>query len=302
MSPISTKLKVTYDTVGRICEEDKNLTLQVALPLRYVYYALFVTCITLAKKLWHGCNMVANLNLYQISLEIKRYSDAKWLCTSLGGSMTLDVGQKFHQTFGDSTYCETHATDLKYWIPVKLKNYSDGVYKWSSDTYLDNNIGINELRWARSQPNAFGIDKCVGMIEISGKYFANDDDCERLACSLCKIPVISLFYLRGEGPENLLFSRYNQVNEPTLLDRVYFLFFESQTDDSKLVFEGKTGLSKISWIPSQKVASIKRYDSKPILQGGKSTLNISYLMTDPFGKHRGLRWTFTRVKSTSKYH
>ena len=209
--------------------------------------------------------------------------------------MTQDISQKFHHSFGDSSYCKTHATDLKYWIPVTLKNYFDGVYKWSSDTYFDNDSGVDKLSWARSQPNALGIDKCVGLIEISGKYFANDDDCKRLACSLCKMPGITLFYLRGEGPKNLLFSRYKHVNEPMLLDKVYFLFLESQTDDSNLVFEGKTGLSKITWIPSKKIASIKRYDSKPILVGGQSTVNISYLISDPLGHQPDLGWTFTRV-------
>ena len=121
--------------------------------------------------------------------------------------MTSDVYEKFHHTIGESTYCDARATDLKYWIPITLKNYSGGEYHWSSHADLDKKFEIKELNWATSQPNAYGIDKCVGMIDIAGKYFANDDDCERLACSLCKIPDISLFYLRGEGPEDLLFSR-----------------------------------------------------------------------------------------------
>ena len=206
--------------------------------------------------------------------------------------MASDIYENFHHTIGESTYCDAHATDLKYWIPITLNNYSDGEYHWSSHADLDNKFDIKELNWATSQPNAYGIDNCVGMIDIAGKLFANDDDCERLACSLCKISDISKFYLRGEGPENLLFSRYNKEKHPTLLDRVYFLFLESQTDN--LVFDGQTGLSKITWIPSTKIVSIKRYDSKPILFGGKTTLNISYLRS-AFGHHPGLRWKFTRV-------
>ena len=116
--------------------------------------------------------------------------------------MALNID--FLRSFGNSTYCDDLPTSLKYWIPVVLKNYSDHEYHWSSDSYPKDNVQPPELKWATSQPNSCGIDKCVGMVEISGKYLANDYDCESPACSVCKIPDFNLFYLRGEGPKNLL--------------------------------------------------------------------------------------------------
>ena len=132
------------------------------------------------------------------------------------------------------------------------------------------------------------------MIEVSSKYFANDASCERPVCSVCKIPDFNLFFLRGEGPENLLLSKQSeQAQEFTLLDRIYSLFLESQNDTSSLVFEGQTGLSQITWIPSKRIARIRRYDNQPIISGtSKLDLNLIH----PFGQFRSMRWVFTRVK------
>ena len=140
----------------------------------------------------------------------------------------------------------------------------------------------------------------VFVTEISGKYFANDENCETRACTVCEIPDFSYFYLRGEGPDKLLSSQYNQRKDFALLDRIYSLLLESQTNTSSLVFEGQTGLSQITWIPSNKIVSIRRYDDKPIISGSeKSTLNID-LTRHPFGQYTNMRWVFTRVRRIAK--
>ena len=64
--------------------------------------------------------------------------------------MASDIYENFHHTIGESTYCDAHATDLKYWIPITLNNYSDGEYHWSSHADLDNKFDIKELNYILS--------------------------------------------------------------------------------------------------------------------------------------------------------
>ena len=160
--------------------------------------------------------------------------------------MSLDID--FHHSLGNSTSCDILQPPLKYWVPVVLKNSSDGIYQWSSDTYPKNGELPPELNWETTQPNSYGIDKCVYVTEFSGKYLANDDNCESRACTVCEIPDFNYFYLRGEGPEILLSSQYKQTQDFDLLDRIYSIHLESQTNASSLVFEGQNGLSQITWI------------------------------------------------------
>ena len=82
-------------------------------------------------------------------------------------------------------------------------------------------------------------------------------------------------------------------------DSKYYLFLEMQRNMSKLVFEGQNGLSQITWHPSEKKSSIKRYDKKEILKKKtrlEMNLDLEIGYTHPFGHFPELRWTFTNVR------
>ena len=214
------------------------------------------------------------------------------VCTNLGGKMAFEFGQDFKFTIGDPTECDQDPT---YWIPVVFSNYSKGQYQWSwdIDSYNDQN-DLSIINWSNSQPNEYGIGKCVGLAMISGKYYANDISCGQPRCSVCRVPVVHSYYFRGPGLENMLAS-YNHPEIPNFLDREYSLLLDQQRNSSKLVFEGQTGLSQIIWYPNKKTNVIKRYDNKDIMPNQK-TFNISYNM-DPFGHFLGSKWIFTHVRS-----
>ena len=110
--------------------------------------------------------------------------------------MELEIGHDLQYTVGDPNSCNT---DPKYWIPLKLDSYSNGNYDWSNDVERD----MTNLKWSLSQPNTYGMDKCVGVTEFSGENYANDIDCDSPRCSVCEIPFAQTFYLRGPGPKGL---------------------------------------------------------------------------------------------------
>ena len=202
--------------------------------------------------------------------------------------MALQINQDLQYTLGDSNSCNT---DPRYWIPVVLDDYSNGQYNWSNDARKGDSLSVSNLKWSISQPNAYGIEKCVGVKEISGEYYANDIDCDKPLCSVCNIPLAHPFYLRGPGPEGLNF--YHRIGIRDFLDRKYSLLLEAQKNSSHLVFGGQTGLSQMTWYPSDKMSIIKRYDNQEITQG-KIELEMPYFV-DPFGRYKGLNWIFTNV-------
>ena len=209
------------------------------------------------------------------------------LCSKLGGYMALDISQK-QFSVGDTTGC-----NRKYWQPIKLDNYSNDQYFWSGDTHEDVENYINNLNWMNSMPNAYGTEECLDVTELSGNYYANDVECEVTRCSICSVPAVNSFYLRGPGLEGI--DRWHRLGLRNFLDHKYSLSLELQENSSHLVFEGENGLSKITWYPLEKTALIKRYDNKVILDKQK-IMKINY-HTDPFGYFRSLEWVFTGVSS-----
>ena len=221
--------------------------------------------------------------------EKRRYNDAKTLCSNLGGKMALDISHDFHYTVGDYNSC---TDDPKYWIPVKLDRYSKGNYEWSSDVESD----MKKLKWSISQPNTYGMDKCVGVMEFSGENYANDIDCDSPRCSVCAIPFAHTFYLRGPGPKGM--NSFNSEDILEFFDRKYSLLQELQTNTSFLVFEGQTGTSQITWYPSKKISTFRRYDNKELLPG-KKIMYIDY-QYQPFGHYTKLNWVWTHVSVAAK--
>ena len=223
-------------------------------------------------------------------LMLNSYDKAKKLCENLGGEMALEIDGNFHHTIGDPSLCNS---DPNYWIPVKLNHYSNGQYHWYSDTGLEEK-NIDIIQWSTSQPNEQGFAECVGLTNISGQYYANDIDCDYPRCTVCKVPSAHTFYLRGPGPNGLPSLHKRGISN--FLDRRYSLLLDLQKNSSYMVFEGQTGLSQISWYPSRKISTVKRYDNLELVNG-ETTLSMNYYM-DPFGTFSSLKWTFTGVSLT----
>ena len=207
--------------------------------------------------------------------------------------MALEIGQDFQQTVGNPTKCNDN---IKYWLPIKLEGYSEGHYHWSGDQYFDSNYNVKNINWTTSQPNSYGNEKCAGVTQISGKYFANDISCDSPRCAVCNIPVVNSFYLRGPGPEGLAYQHRKGLTN--IIDRKYSLLLELQKNTSQLIFVGQTGLSQITWFLSKKILAVKRYDNAD-LQPGKKSLNLNYIV-QPFGQYPWLHWSFTNVSSMNR--
>ena len=200
--------------------------------------------------------------------------------------MIVDMEKDVQYTLGDKTDCYMDPT---YWIPVLLESYSEGTYQWTNDANFELEE-IERIKWFKSQPNTYGIQKCVGVTDVSGTYYANDVGCLQPRCSVCEIPYVHSFYLRGPGQKGVIKG----------IDREYSLMFELQTNSSHFVLEGQTGLSQITWDPSKKSSIVRTYDNKDIFNGDK-TISINY-RNDPLGRFSKLKWTFTSVSSCNIYH
>ena len=196
--------------------------------------------------------------------------------------MTMRVDQEFQHTIGDPTVCSGRT---KFWIPVVLGAYTDDHMNWVADSSTE--VQDGDHNWARSQPNGDGIQHCVGVMEISGEYFWNDIDCSSYAlCSVCTVPVVQTFYLRG--------LRQKQV--PKDIDIKYSLLMEMQTNGPNTVFEGQRGLSQITWYPLEKRTVLKRYDNEQVISGEEKL----EMMQDPFGLLNNFDWIFTNVRSLKR--
>ena len=135
---------------------------------------------------------------------------------------------------GDPENCKnTNTATVKvFWMPVVQGNMINGQYQW-----LDNRRGFNDtpmtgLKWKRSEPNGLHTEPCVTAWLLDGEYLWNDESCHPLKCSICDMPVIQTYWLRG----------------PDLFDHKYLFSLDSQENSSKIRFEGVES-SWIIWTP-----------------------------------------------------
>ena len=222
---------------------------------------------------------------------ISSYNDAKRTCSNFGGELSMDVSQEFlpKYTFGDPAICSGRT---KFWLPIVLDGYFPSEewgrkkkYRWLSDQQNGKEISLSEQKWARSQPNGYGSQNCVGAMETSqDEYFWNDVGCSTKLCSVCTIPVVQTYYLRGPGPNKHISDH---------IDRKYSLLMELQDDDQNVVFEGQGGKSQITvYSENEAIKTIlKRYDNKSI-KGVGTTIEYH---GNPFGIISEMQWKFTRV-------
>ena len=207
---------------------------------------------------------------------------AKRTCSNLGGEMIMAVGKDFDHSIGDPSLCKaSHAWGGKQvvWIPVTLDSKSkETANQW---IYNKKPLKKHQQKWAKSQPNGYGAQQCVAVWQVpNGTHVWYDADCLDKYCSICAIPAVQTFYLRG--------SVTNGISND--IDQKYSLLMEMQNSIPKLVFEGQRGLSQIAWFPIKEEMVIYRYDDKE----GQHSVR---LQGNPFGF--GLNdkrdWIFTNV-------
>ena len=150
------------------------------------------------------------------------------------------------------------------------------MYKWVDDNDSRNRSETENQKWAESQPNGLGIDKCA--VDYLNKDLWYDTKCEYLFCSLCTVPTVQTYLLRGSKEKGL--------------DHEYSLAIETQKDNSKINFRGES-FSKIVWHPLEKRTQI--------FQEGEESARI-VLDQNPFGgfteairQGKSKKWKFTNV-------
>ena len=238
-----------------------------------------------------------SLRIYNIKLlSFERYEKAKRTCSNLGGDVTMAVNEDLDQEVGNPSLCEAPPAwggKQVVWLPVVLDSIEGGANQWRTDSSTTSKTPLrkDEQKWAISQPNGLGIQQCVSLWQThNGSRVWYDVDCHDQYCSICAIPALQTYYLRGSGMGGIKF--------PSDIDRKYSLLMEMQRNTHKLVFEGQHGLSQISWFPIKKETLIKRYDNQEILPGQYATLQLE---GNPFGfnldntRNIDRDWIFTNV-------
>ena len=202
-------------------------------------------------------------------------------------SMNYDDSTRF--TIGE-TNC-IHRDTEKYWIPIvqgQPAEHREGQYLWLDDRPGFNKSVMQELDWMTSQPNGELFQQCVELrkrgrgAENQGEFKLNDAECKEKKCSICKMPLVQQYLLRGSHD----------------FDHEYRLSLNVQSDEKRIVFEGK-GLSWIKWHPLKQKTEL--WD----MADGNKTIAYTFNQT-PFGLLKTVnrmqrgdekqnRWTFTNV-------
>ena len=190
--------------------------------------------------------------------------------------MPMDFEENIRYIIGDPDKCKIVGLN-KLWVPVRQGNLIDedyGVYQWFDDRASSNQSIIQSPNWKQSEPNGLQIEQCVDAFGDS-KYW-NDESCSSKRCSVCRMPVVQTYYLRG----------------PRIFDQVYSLLFNMQRTNSKIVFEGE-GTSVIIWYPDEGQTQIKNYKMNYSVTFHKNPFGILQNENSPSRK----TWIFTKVCS-----
>ena len=146
--------------------------------------------------------------------------------------------------FGNMTNCGTWI-----WIPVvqgsalKREDGHGGFFQWIDDRRSSNRNVLDDWgKWRRGEPNGFRLEQCV--VEDTKREAWFDVGCESTFCSVCKIPEVQTYHLRGQN----------------VFDDTYFLLLENQESNATVTFDGWR--SQIIWNPLEEKTTLtdKRYD------------------------------------------
>ena len=196
--------------------------------------------------------------------------------------MSMNPNEDIGYIIGDTENCLKGGTVKEFWMPVVQGSLVEDQYLW-----LDDREGYNittpmtSLNWKKSEPNGLHAEPCVSALLLDGEYLWNDDRCHTPKCSICDMPVIQTFRLRG----------------PNLFDHEYLLSLDMQKNSSSIRFEGVES-SWIIWDPLEEKTKIMdiRYDYSTHFDKNPFGLIKPKTSISPkeFNPHQ---WVFTNVSS-----
>ena len=157
------------------------------------------------------------------------------------------------------------------WVPIvqgKALGDQEGQYFWLDDRNGKKRSVIEIMNWRTSQPNGENLQRCVELKKtLDGKDSFNDNVCSRQRYSICKVPIVQKYLLRGMHD----------------FDHEYTLSLTWQESQDKMIFDGREK-SKIVWYPAKGKTELT----------DQSNGNVSTKIDqNPFG-----RW---RIRAPSSY-
>ena len=77
--------------------------------------------------------------------------------------MSINVQRDTDYIIGHSKTCGNRQKEFALWIPVIQGNSTDidGQYQWIDDRSGSPNNIVQNLKWSRSEPNGYELEKCV---------------------------------------------------------------------------------------------------------------------------------------------
>ena len=150
----------------------------------------------------------------------------------------MAVNEDLDYEVGNPSLCEAPPAwggKQVVWLPVVMDS-KGGANQWRMDSFISKiPLKKDQQKWAISQPNGNGIQQCASSWQThNGSHIWYDVDCLDQYCSICAIPALQTYYLRGSGMKG--------INFPSDMDRKYSLLMEMQRNKHKVVFEGQRGL------------------------------------------------------------
>ena len=156
--------------------------------------------------------------------------------------MSLFVNGKFRFSIGNASDCLSEGKS-RYWLPVRQGQLREGQHLWIDDRLKNKGSVIQTLKWDQSEPNGFEFEKCVVATTDGVNDNWNDQTCNSFRCSICFMPRVQTFYLRGYAFE---------------LDHEYILSMDTQYHSSRITFEGQK-LSYIYWHVLQEKTEVRHF-------------------------------------------
>ena len=160
-------------------------------------------------------------------------------------------------------------------MPIRQGPLKDEKYLWVDDRYKSKETVIQIQKWQEYEPNGLEFEKCVDAI-TDGKHDQwNDNRCNDLRCSVCNMPRVQTFYLRGNDFDD---------------DHEYILSMDTQDHSSRIRFEGQK-LSYIYWHVLHGTTEIRHFYNETYKRQFKQM---------PFGQLKPSSSKFTNVRKTMK--
>ena len=171
------------------------------------------------------------------------------------------------------------------WVPIvqgKALRDQEGQYFWLDDRNGKKRTVIEIMNWRTSQPNGENLQKCVELKKtLDGKDSLNDNVCSRQRFSICKVPIVQKYLLRG---------MHN-------FDHEYTLSLTWQESEDEMIFDGREK-SKMVWYPAKGKTELiasngnvsTKFDQNPF-----GRLRIRSQSSYAVAQLRSKSWIFTNV-------